>query len=67
MENEIALNHFVSVENLTNDQILTLIHNAEGFKNQTRKVSLTEPVYAANLFLKIQPGHTPVLIWQNGN
>ena len=28
MENEIALNHFVSVENLTNDQILTLIHNA---------------------------------------
>ena len=37
MENEIALNHFVSVENLTNDQILILIHNAEGFKNQTGK------------------------------
>ena len=32
MENEIALNHFVSVENLTNDQILTLIHNAPLFR-----------------------------------
>ena len=50
MENELALKHFVSVENLTNDQILMLIHNAEGFKNQTRGIELTEPVYAANLF-----------------
>ena len=67
MENELALKHFVSVENLTNDQILTLIHNAEGFKDQTRKVSLTEPVYAANLFFENSTRTHTSFDMQNGN
>lgn len=52
MESEIGLKHFVSVENLSNSQILKLIQNAEGFKNETRKILLDKPVYAANLFFE---------------
>lgn len=51
MEN-VVLKHFVSVEDLSNQQVLALIKNAEGFKNETRKLELTEPVYAANLFFE---------------
>lgn len=48
----VALKNFVTVEDLTNDQVLSLIEHAEKFKDNTYQLELTEPVYASNLFFE---------------
>lgn len=44
--------HFVSVENLTNEEVLALINAAEEFKSGKKTVRLNEPVYVSNLFFE---------------
>ncbi|HIX02424.1 MAG TPA: aspartate carbamoyltransferase catalytic subunit [Candidatus Ligilactobacillus excrementigallinarum] len=48
----IALDNFVSVEDLTNEQVIDLIQNAEDFKVGKRNITLKKPVYASNLFFE---------------
>nr|WP_035052728.1 aspartate carbamoyltransferase catalytic subunit [Carnobacterium pleistocenium] len=48
----ISLNHFVSVEDLTNKEVLTLIKRAMQFKKGTILPPLVEPLYAVNLFFE---------------
>lgn len=48
----ISLDHFVSVEDLTNEEVLTLIKRASQFKKGTISAQVTEPLYAVNLFFE---------------
>ncbi|SDQ09560.1 aspartate carbamoyltransferase catalytic subunit [Carnobacterium viridans] len=48
----IALDHFVSVEDLTNEEVLTLIKRASQFKKGTISAQVMEPLYAVNLFFE---------------
>ncbi|WP_407371412.1 aspartate carbamoyltransferase catalytic subunit [Carnobacterium sp.] len=48
----ISLDHFVSVEDLTNEEVLTLIHRASQFKKGIISAQVLEPLYAVNLFFE---------------
>ena len=48
----VQLPHFVSVENLTVDQINDLIDRAEYFKQGGATPTLTQPVYVTNMFFE---------------
>lgn len=48
----VKLPHFVSVENLSVDQINTLLKRAEFFKNGGRTPELSQPVYVTNMFFE---------------
>lgn len=48
----ISLNHFVSVEDLTNKEVLTLLKRASQFKKGMSFPPLKEPLYAVNLFFE---------------
>lgn len=48
----VSLNHFVSVEDLTNEEVLTLIKRASQFKKGTISPQVREPLYAVNLFFE---------------
>ncbi|MER2174483.1 MAG: aspartate carbamoyltransferase catalytic subunit [Carnobacterium sp.] len=48
----ISLDHFVSVEDLTNEEVLTLIKRASQFKKGTISAQVMEPLYAVNLFFE---------------
>ena len=51
--NQIALKNFVSVEELTNLEIMSLILRASEFKNGVQPDrDLTEGIYASNLFFE---------------
>lgn len=47
-----AFKNFVSVENLTPDEVQALIDRAEYFKRGGAVPKLTSPVYVANLFFE---------------
>ena len=48
-EELVSLPHFVSVENLTVDQINALINRAEYFKKGGQVPALSNPVYVTNV------------------
>lgn len=48
----VSLNHFVSVEDLTNEEVLTLIKRASQFKKGMISPQVREPLYAVNLFFE---------------
>lgn len=48
----IPLTHFVSVEDLTNEEVLTLIKRASQFKKGMISPQVREPLYAVNLFFE---------------
>ena len=48
----IPLDHFVSVEDLTNKEVLTLIKRAAQFKKGTISPQVRESLYAVNLFFE---------------
>ncbi|MDO4903681.1 MAG: aspartate carbamoyltransferase catalytic subunit [Limosilactobacillus sp.] len=48
----VKLPHFVSVENLSTDQITSLIERAEYFKKGGATPELTKPVYVTNMFFE---------------
>lgn len=50
--NKLKLKHLLTIEALSDEAILSLLSNAEGFKNNTRSISLTKPVYVSNLFFE---------------
>jgi len=47
-----ALDHFISVEALTNEEVLTLIKRASQLKKGTHATQIKEPLYAVNLFFE---------------
>lgn len=51
-EELVRLPHFVSVKDLTIDQVLALIHRAEEFKKGITDFKLQTPVYAVNMFFE---------------
>ena len=48
--NLVSLPNFVSVENLSVEEVEALINRAEYFKNGGATPNLTEPVYITNMF-----------------
>lgn len=50
--NLVSLNHFVTVKDLTSEEILALINRAEFFKKGGSVQTLTEPVYISNMFFE---------------
>lgn len=50
--NSILLDHFVSVEDLTNDEVLMLIKRASQFKKGAISPQITQNLYAVNLFFE---------------
>lgn len=50
--NLVSLPHFVSVENLSVDEVTALIQRAEYFKHGGAVQKLTHPVYVANMFFE---------------
>lgn len=50
--NTLKLKHLLTIEALSDPEILQLIANAEGFKNQTRFFHPIKPVYVSNLFFE---------------
>ena len=51
-EELVRLPHFLSVKDLTIDQVLALIHRAEEFKKGIADFRLQAPVYAVNMFFE---------------
>lgn len=51
-EKLVSLPHFVSVENLSVDQVNALLKRAEYFKNGGQVPKLTQPVYVTNMFFE---------------
>lgn len=49
---QLKLKHLLSIEDLSNQEIQTLLDHAEGFKNKTRSFSTQHPIYACNLFFE---------------
>lgn len=47
--NLVSLPHFVSVENLSVEQVEALINRAEYFKNGGATPNLTDPIYITNM------------------
>ncbi|SIO13943.1 aspartate carbamoyltransferase [Carnobacterium alterfunditum] len=47
-----ALDHFISVEALTNEEVLTLIKRASQLKKGILPTQIKEPLYAVNLFFE---------------
>lgn len=47
----VSLKHFVSVENLSEAQVMSLLKRAQAFK-AGEKLALTKPVYAVNMFFE---------------
>ena len=52
VEQLVSLPHFVSVEDLTTDQVNALIARAEEFKNGAPAPELSQPVYVTNMFFE---------------
>lgn len=52
VEQLVSLPHFVSVEDLTTDQVNALIARAEEFKNGAPTPKLSQPVYVTNMFFE---------------
>ncbi|WP_282806026.1 aspartate carbamoyltransferase catalytic subunit [Lactobacillus isalae] len=50
--NLVSLPHFVSVENLSVEEVEALIKRAEYFKNGGARLHLTQPVYISNMFFE---------------
>lgn len=50
--NLVSLPHFVSVENLSVEEVEALIKRAEYFKNGGATPRLTQPVYISNMFFE---------------
>ena len=50
--NLVSLPHFVSVENLSAEEVEALINRAEYFKNGGATPRLTQPVYISNMFFE---------------
>ena len=50
--NLVSLPHFVSVENLSVEEVEALINRAEYFKNGGATPNLTEPIYITNMFFE---------------
>ncbi len=50
--NLVSLPHFVSVENLSVEEVEALIKRAEYFKNGGARPNLTQPVYISNMFFE---------------
>ncbi len=48
----VRLPHFVSVKDLTVDQVMKIIHRAQAFKRGTADFYLRQPVYAVNMFFE---------------
>ncbi len=65
--NLVSLPHFVSVENLSVEEVEALINRAEYFKNGGATPNLTEPICITNMFLKIQVERILVLKWLKEN
>ena len=49
---QLKLKHLTTIEALRNEEILTLLNNAEGFKNKTRTFVSKKPVFVSNLFFE---------------
>lgn len=50
--NTLKLKHLLTIEALSDSEILQLLANAEGFKNKTRTFHPIKPVYVSNLFFE---------------
>ena len=48
----VKLPHFVTVEDLSSEQVLSLIHRAEFYKDGGEMPKLTKPVYVTNAFFE---------------
>ena len=48
----VKLPHFVTVEDLSSEQVLSLIHRAEFYKDGGETPKLTKPVYVTNAFFE---------------
>lgn len=59
--NLVRLENFVSVEDLSADEVNALIARAEYFKRGGAVPKLNKPVYVVNGFLKTPRGRTPAL------
>jgi aspartate carbamoyltransferase catalytic subunit len=49
---QLKLKHLTTIEALSNEEILSLLNNAEGFKNKTRTFVSEKPVFVSNLFFE---------------
>ena len=49
---QVKLKHLLTIEALSNEEILSLLRNAEDFKNKTRTFSSPNPVFISNLFFE---------------
>ena len=65
-ENQQALNHVVSMEDLTVDQVMKLIKRGIEFKNGAQIPYEDHPI-VSNLFLRILHGRISPLKWQRLN
>ncbi len=61
------MQHFVTVDNLDEKQVLALIKRAQYFKQGGRPTCDLSEVYCVNMFLKIQLGRIRALKWLNVN
>lgn len=59
------MNHLLSMEHLSTDQIYKLIQKASQFKSGERQLPNFEGKYVANYSLKILLEQNVVLKWQN--
>jgi len=50
--NPLRLKHLLTIEELSDDQINSLLDHAEGYKHQTRRFELKPPVTVSNLFFE---------------
>ena len=48
----VKLPHFVTVEDLSSEQVLSLIHRAEFYKDGGEMPKITKPVYVTNAFFE---------------
>ena len=62
-DGKVSLKHLVTMETLTNEEVLGLIRRGGDFKNGRADFQLDRQYFAANLFLKIQHEHTSPSKW----
>ena len=66
-DGKVSLKHLVTMETLTNEEVLGLIRRGGDFKNGRADFQLDRQYFAANLFLKIQHEHTSLSKWLRKN
>ncbi len=63
----LSLEHFVSLEELSNQEVMSLIKRSIEVKENPSNIGFDKDYYVSNLFLRIQQEHISHLKWQNSN